>query len=53
MSRFLLATFLISVLGCESGRPIAGADISAADRTEIASTADAFPIGYAHRGRAG
>ena len=34
MSRFLLATFLISVLVCESGRSIAGADINAADRTE-------------------
>ena len=38
---------------CEAGRPITGADLGAADRTEIACTADAFPLGYTDRGRAG
>ena len=34
MSRLLLATFLISVLGANLAASIAGADINAADRTE-------------------
>jgi hypothetical protein len=49
MARFLLAPFLIFVLGANLAAQLA----TPTDWTENVGTADAFSLGYAHRARAG
>ncbi len=53
MSRFLLATFLIAVLGANLAAQSPAPTSAPQTGPKVARTADAFPIGYAYRGRAG
>ena len=53
MSRLLLATFLISALAANLAGQSPAPTSTPQTVTEVARTADAFPIGYAYLGRAG
>ena len=53
MSRLLLATFLISVLGANLAGQSPAPTSTPQTGPKVARTANAFPIGYAYLGRAG